>query len=67
MKMTFFSILACLALGFSACSSSEGKKIDGMDLDSLEKEEMERTPDLIKNDDSLVKAKEKELLEQYGN
>lgn len=51
---------------FVACSNDQGKNSDSsITSDSVENTEVKQVDQILKNDDSLIKAKEKELLEQY--
>lgn len=51
---------------FVACSNDQSKNSDSTSTsDSVENAEVKQVDQILKNDDSLIKAKEKELLEQY--
>lgn len=60
-----YCILLILLIQFSACSNRSGENQADL-TDTLEKKEMQSVDEMLKNEDSLMKAKEKELLEKYG-
>ena len=50
-------------MAFMACSNDKSAKESVKD--SVEKKEMKQVDEMVKNQDSLLKAKEKELKEMY--
>lgn len=59
MKNYFLGLI--LIIAFAACSNSE-QQAESKAKDSIENKEMEDVDQMLKNDDSLYKAKERELL-----
>ena len=64
--MKFYIILLCTSgiIGFSACSGNS-KSVEERRNDSMEEVEMKQVDQIRHNEDSLMKEKEKELLEKY--
>ncbi len=62
--MKTFYILTLLT--FAACSDKAAKQAEKT-KDSVENAELKQVDRMLENQDSILKAKEKELLEQYGN
>lgn len=62
MRYFFPSLLLTVLMG--ACSGSEHPATQTRD--STEKKEVKKVDEMLRNDDSLIKAKEKELLKKYG-
>ncbi|HEY1047265.1 MAG TPA: hypothetical protein VGF79_12545 [Bacteroidia bacterium] len=57
------TIILLSSLAFFACSND--KSASESVKDSVEKKEMKQVDEMVKNQDSLLKAKEKELKEMY--
>lgn len=57
------TIILLISLAFMACSND--KSANENVKDSVEKKEMKQVDEMVKNQDSLLKAKEKELKEMY--
>ena len=64
MKTALFSIL--MASFCAACSNPAKEKAEKT-RDSVEQVELKQVDEMLQNEDSLLKAKEAELLEKYGN
>lgn len=64
MKTYYF--LFILSLACASCSDGAGKQAQKT-KDSVENAELKQVDRMLENQDSILKAKEKELMEQYGN
>ncbi len=60
---TFVLILLCGT--FASCNNNASKAKEAV-KDSIEKAELNTVDDMLKNQDSILKEKEKELLEKYN-
>jgi hypothetical protein len=59
-------LLTAILISFGACSN-EAQQQEEHIQDSIEQTEVDQVDEMLLNEDSLIKAKEKELLEKYGN
>ncbi|MEZ4805638.1 MAG: hypothetical protein R2852_09190 [Bacteroidia bacterium] len=59
-------LIIAILISLGSCSNTAQQHEEHVQ-DSIEQTEIDQVDEMLLNEDSLLKAKEKELLEKYGN